>query len=290
MIATLRAGFILLAFVVLTLATIPIQAFFLKVHLRWAAQLPQRYHQAVCALIGVRIHTHGAVVREKAVLLVSNHCSWVDILVLSTLAPMSFIAKHDVASWPGIGLLARLQRSVFVARERRHSVGSTANEVLERLHQGDHIVLFAEGTSSDGNRVLPFKTSLFSVVTPFTRAFVRADGESVAAVQSKDPEDQDHPAFLQTCTLAYVKRWGIPLGRAERPDVAWYGDMVLVPHLWHFLKSGPVDVHVRIGEKLALESFADRKTLASHSEREVRQNLATMLYERNRSSDLGWDL
>ena len=81
-------------------------------------------------------------------------------------APVSFVAKQEVASWPFVSWLAKLQRSVFVDRNRRNEVGDKANEILERLAGGDHIVLFAEGTSSDGNSVVPFKTALFAAAKP----------------------------------------------------------------------------------------------------------------------------
>ena len=98
--------------------------------------------------------------------LISNHVSWIDISVLSAVAPVSFVAKQEVASWPFVSWLAKLQRSVFIDRNRRSEVGDKANEILNRLAAGDHIVLFAEGTSSDGNSVIPFKTSLFAAAKP----------------------------------------------------------------------------------------------------------------------------
>ena len=112
------------------------------------------------------MHVDGSVAREHGVLLISNHVSWLDITVLSAVAPVSFVAKQEVASWPFVKWLAKLQRSVFVDRTRRSEVTDKANEILSRLEAGDHVVLFAEGTSSDGNSVVPFKTPLFAAVKP----------------------------------------------------------------------------------------------------------------------------
>ncbi len=81
--------------------------------------------------------------------------SWVDILILGAQIPLSFVAKSEVASWPFFGLLARLQRCIFVDRKRRTSTGKTANEMGERLKEGDPIVLFAEGTSGMAIRFCP---------------------------------------------------------------------------------------------------------------------------------------
>jgi lyso-ornithine lipid O-acyltransferase len=200
------------------------------------------------------------VVRDRPVLLVANHTTWLDIPVLSAVAPVSFVAKKEVGSWPFVSSLARLQRTVFVDRTRRTAVGQTTGEIGERLAQGDAIVLFAEGTSSDGNRVLPFMTSLFAAAKPAT-------GEANVA-----PD-----AVVQTLSVVYTRLHGLPLGRAERPAVAWYGDMEMRGHAWALLKSGPLDVAIKVGDPVPLASFADRKALARHSEAQVRENVVRIL-------------
>jgi 1-acyl-sn-glycerol-3-phosphate acyltransferase len=194
---------------------------------------------------------------------VSNHTSWLDIPVLSAVAPVSFVAKKDVARWPFVSTLAKLQRTVFVDRERRSAVGATAGEITQRLVAGDAVVLFAEGTSSDGNRVLPFKTSLFAAAKPSARAGERpADGEG---------------AVVQTLSLVYTRLHGVPLGRSARPGVGWYGDMEMQAHAWSLLKAGPLDVRIRIGAPIPLDAFVDRKDLARRSEEEIRENVVRLL-------------
>ncbi len=177
-------------------------------------------------------------------LIVSNHTSWLDIPVLSAVAPVSFIAKKEVAGWPFVSWLAKLQRSVFVDRQRRGAVGETTSEIIRRLQSGDTVVLFAEGTSSDGNRVLPFKTALFAAAKPSAKA-------------AEDAPD----AVVQTLSLVYTRLHGVPFGRADRPLVGWYGDMEMQSHAWQLLKAGPLDVRIRIGPPVPLDSFADRKEL-----------------------------
>ena len=154
----LRAFLVLAAFFAFTLPLMPLQLLFLRTGSRYARTFPHWYHRQVCRIVGIRLNIEGEVAREQGVLLISNHVSWLDITVLSAVAPVSFVAKQEVASWPFVSWLAKLQRSVFVDRNRRNEVGDKANEILERLAAGDHIVLFAEGTSSDGNSVVPFKT------------------------------------------------------------------------------------------------------------------------------------
>jgi len=259
-VGAIRAGSILAGFAGLTLPLMPVQAALLRVAPRHARTFPHWYHRRVCALFGIRLHIDGQVARDKPVLLIANHTSWLDIPVLSAVAPVSFVAKREVGSWPGVSTLARLQRTVFVDRERRSAVGDTAGEIIDRLKSGDTVVLFAEGTSSDGNRVLPFRTSLFAAAKP------------PAKVASGVPD-----AVVQTISIVYTQLHGVPLGRADRPLTGWYGDMELPPHAWSLLKAGPLDVRIVIGKPVPLDAFADRKELARHSEDEVRANVVRIM-------------
>lgn len=260
----LRGAAVLAGFAGLTVPLLPVQAALLRLSPRLARRFPHWYHRQVARLFGLRLEITGAVRRDAPVLLVANHSSWLDIVVLSALAPVSFVAKREVGSWPGVRTLAHLQRTVFVDRDRRTAVGETANEIIERLAAGDAIVLFAEGTSSDGNRVLPFRTSLFAAAKPPARVAGGVAGGVPGAV-------------VQTVSIVYKRLHGVPLTRAERPLTGWYGDMDLPPHAWELLKAGPVDVSITVGEPVPLDDFADRKALARHSEDEVRANVLRLL-------------
>ena len=121
----LRAWLVLSAFFAFTFPLMPLQLLFLRTGSRYARIFPNWYHRQVCRLIGVRLHIDGSVARERGVLLISNHVSWLDITVLSAVAPVSFVAKQEVASWPFVSWLAKLQRSVFVDRTRRAEVTVT---------------------------------------------------------------------------------------------------------------------------------------------------------------------
>ncbi len=256
----IRAAAILAGFAALTLPLIPVQAALLRTSPRLARRFPRWYHRQVCRLLGLRLDIEGRIAAHAPVLVVSNHVSWLDIPVLSAVAPISFIAKKEVGTWPFVSTLARLQRSVFVDRTRRTAVGDTTSEIMARLQAGDAIVLFAEGTSSDGNRVLPFKSSLFAAVKPSPASGHAGPG-----------------ACIQTLALTYTRLHGLPLRRADRPLVGWYGDMELASHAWNLLKAGPLDVEIRIGPPVPLADFTDRKQLARHSEAEVRQAVARSL-------------
>ena len=253
----IRATAILSAFMVLTVPLMPVQAALVKLLPRAARRFPNWYHRQVCGLLGVKLNIEGAVTIDAPVLLVCNHTSWLDIPVLSAVAPLSFVAKKEVGGWPFVSSLARLQRTVFVDRSKRQAAGEAADEITQRLASGDTIVLFAEGTSSDGNRVLPFKTSLFGAV-------INAETSKTHVV-------------VQTAAIVYTHLHGVPLARADRPHIGWYGDMEMQSHAWHILKSGPIGVTIRISEPVELTSFASRKDLALTSEREVRRAVLGLL-------------
>ena len=241
-----RAAVILAVFLIVTFLLIPVQWLGLVLRLPYARTFPHRYHRFVARLFGIHIHVLGQPVRGG--LLVANHTGWLDIVIFSAVKPLSFVAKSEVASWPFFGTLARLQRTVFVTRARRSETASARDELRDRLLAGDTLVLFPEGTSSDGNGVLPFKSALLGA------AEAQMDGRHV---------------MVQPVSTTYTGIHGIPMGRENRPLFAWYGDMELVPHLWEALKAGPLDVVVEFHPPLSLDAM-DRKELARQAEIMVR--------------------
>ncbi len=193
-------------------------------------------------------------------LILSNHVSWLDVLVVTALTPVVFVAKSEVARWPVFGWLAKLQRSIFINRQARHQTGAATREIADRLLGGDAVVLFAEGTSSDGIRILPFRSALIGAVH-------HALGDST----------HHSEVTVQPMSLAYVRFGGLPMGRALRDRVAWYGDVELIPHLLHVLACGAVDVTVSWGEAVAYDMRADRKQIARNAERSVRRMTSAAL-------------
>jgi lyso-ornithine lipid O-acyltransferase len=249
-----------LAFVALTLVLLPFQLIGIAFDLPLQRSIPHLYHRILCALIGVRIREVGRRSAATPVLILSNHVSWLDICVIAALAPVVFIAKSEVAGWPVLGWLARLQRTIFIDRRARHQTGAATREIAARLLGGDAVVLFAEGTSSDGIRVLPFRSSL------------------VGAVHHALGNTAHHThVTVQPMSLAYVGFGGVPIGRGLRERVAWYGDVELVPHLLRVVASGAVDVIVSWGEATAYDMSADRKAIARGAERSVRRMTAAAL-------------
>ena len=250
----IRPWVVLAMFVMLTLPLMPLQQLFLWFSPRMARALPMHYHRLLCRLLGVKVEVFGRVPQHGPLLIVSNHVSWLDIVVLSAIAPVSFVAKKEVAGWPLFGCLARLQRTVFVDRDRRHATGTSRGEMRERLAAGDIIVLFAEGTSGDGRTVLPFKTSFFGAA--------------------------EMPGVLvQPVTLAYRGHRNLPMTRRLLPSYAWYGDMELAPHLIGAVSAGPIEVAAVCHPPLSLTGEVNRKALARHAEDQVRRGLVLALHD-----------
>jgi 1-acyl-sn-glycerol-3-phosphate acyltransferase len=254
--AWLRAAFLVAAFLILTLLLMPVQWLLLKLGSRAARTFPNRYHRMVAALFGIHIRKIGRPVTGEGVLMVANHTSWADIIIFSAAAPLSFVSKAEVARWPLFGTLARLQRTVFVERTRRSATGESRDEIRERLLAGDTLLLFPEGTSHDGNTVLPFKSALLGAAEA-----VLANGQHVK---------------VQPVSAAFTGLHGLPMGRETRPLFAWYGDMEMVPHLWEALKAGPLDVVVQFHPPFSLDVM-DRKTLAKKAQEVVQNGQALAL-------------
>lgn len=259
--STLRFYSRVAVLVPVTVIGIPLQ--WIVVRFQWPGRrtIPMLYHRIVCATLGIRRIVHGTPPRGKAALIVSNHVSWLDICVLSALTPLSFIAKSEVGTWPVVSLLARLQRTLFIDRTRRKDTARTNGAVAERLQAGDAIVLFAEGTTGDGTRVLPFRSAL-----------VGAAREALASENSNNLD-----VVLQPLAITYVRRDGLPLRRGDRPDIAWHGDMDLVPHLKGIMSGGPIDVQLTWGTPIPFTAETDRKQATRKMEEEVRAHVREAL-------------
>src|SRR3954471_23359177 len=156
----LRQIVVVLLFALVTLPLMPLQWLAITIKSPLRRRIPVLYHRFVCRLLGIRVRRVGAPVSQRPLLIVANHSSWLDISVITAQAPVVFVAKAEIARWPFFGLLAKLQRTVFVERDRRQKTGEVNAEIGRRLAEGDPVLLFGEGTAGDGNRVMPFRTAL----------------------------------------------------------------------------------------------------------------------------------
>jgi 1-acyl-sn-glycerol-3-phosphate acyltransferase len=194
----------------------------------------------------------------RPTLFVCNHTSYIDIEALGAVVPGCFVAKSEVAGWPGFGLLAKLQRTIFVERRAQRTAGQR-DVMAERLAAGDNLMLFAEGTSNDGNRVLPFKSALFSVA---------------------EQPINGSPVTVQPVSIAYTRLDGMPLMRHMRPLFAWYGDMELAGHLWTLLGTGDITVVIEFHSPVTMDQFGSRKALATHCHQVIAAGVSAAIHGR----------
>jgi 1-acyl-sn-glycerol-3-phosphate acyltransferase len=249
-----RVPVIAVCFFVMTPALIAVQWALERLRLPGWPTITMLYYRLLRKLLRARVNVVGALVKNHPVLIVANHVSWLDIVLLGSIAPVAFIAKREIADWPLIGRAAKAQRSVFVDRMRRHQTADAIAEIAKRLTEGTPVVLFAEGTSSDGNRVLQFRSALV--------------GAARDALGQVAPAQQ---IMVQPLSICYTRVQGIPMGRQHRPLVAWYGDLDFMPHIKEFIRRGAVDAVVTWGEPIAYDIATDRKTLVKSLEGTVRR-------------------
>lgn len=214
----------------------------------------------ICRLIGLGRRQNGHPMAGPGAC-VSNHVSWLDILVLNAGAPLRFVAKSEVAAWPGIGLLARGTGTVFVAR-KRGDARAHATLLASQLRPAPPLMIFPEGTTTDGLRVLAFKPTLFE-------AFYAPEGPQ--APPQAPPQTTAQSQHVQPVTLRYTAPPGM------RPDFyGWWGDISIGAGLLAVLshpRQGRVEVTYH--EPLRVADHANRKALALAAETAVRAPLMT---------------
>jgi 1-acyl-sn-glycerol-3-phosphate acyltransferase len=259
--ALLASGRLIL-YAALTVATMPVQALALVASPSLAVRIPQAYHRLCRRIFGMHVAVSGRFSDARPTLFVSNHVSYLDIMVLGSLIGGSFVAKAEIAGWPLFGWLARLQRTVFVDRQRA-STAIQGELIRQRLSAGDNLILFPEGTSGDGNRTLRFKSALLG------GADLAIDGRSLA---------------VQPVSVVYTRLDGIPIGRAFRPFFAWYGDMMLATHMWRMAGLGTTTAAVHFHPPLTVAECGSRKALAHAAHAAVAGGVAALLSGREIAS------
>jgi len=206
---------------------------------------PVHFHRLLAAILRLSVRRFGAASAPGARLVVANHVSWLDIPALGAIEPLTFLAKKEVGG-PWLGRqVADLQGVVYVDRQRKRCIPQVNADMATAMRRGEGVVLFAEATTGDGNRLLKFRSSHFEAA--------RAAG-----------------ALVQPVYLDYARLDGFPLTRRDRPRIAWYGDTTFLPHLIGVLRSGGIVCDIHYGEPLRAQDFADRKALARATERAVR--------------------
>lgn len=244
-----RITFLVLVVLPFTLLGLPVQLGLLATGSRFWPVLPRIFFRLLARGLGLSITRVGAPLAGRTVLIVSNHISWLDIIAIAASMNVTFVAKADVARWPMVGFLAALAKTIFVDRTRRTATGATHGQMARRLSEGGAVLLFAEGTSDVGLRVLPFRSALM--------------GAASAALDTGTA--QDIP--IQPMAIAYTALDGLPIGHNQRARVAWVGDMGLGDNLGAILSTGRIDITLSLAPPLP--AGLDRKQAARHAQDQV---------------------
>jgi 1-acyl-sn-glycerol-3-phosphate acyltransferase len=235
-----------LLFLSWTMLLASLQLFVRRIRPDLTSWLPMRWHRGCCRIFGLEVEISGCVTTQKPVLFVSNHVSYLDISLLGSILPGAFIAKADIEQWPLFGVLAKLQNTLFIERASRHVKGQL-DQMQQHLQQQENLILFPEGTSSDGSAVLPFKSALFK------------------SVEKGSPV----PVWIQPVSLAYHTYDGQPMSPAIRDYYAWYNDMPAVSHMLKMAGMKRATISVILHPAISGEQFPNRKALAEYCQQQV---------------------
>ncbi|MET3899289.1 1-acyl-sn-glycerol-3-phosphate acyltransferase [Devosia sp. UYZn731] len=260
----LRSLFFVFVYIPVLIVVIPAQALVNALHLPFWNVIPRFFHRVGCVFLGLRVRVIGQPATGRATLLVSNHISWTDIVAIGSVADVTFVAKREVGEWFFVGMMARLQKTIFVDRTRRSDAGRTSREMGRHMAGGNAVLLFAEGQSDIGTHVLPFRSAL------------------VGAAQIAMIEAGATDVLIQPLTIAYTRLQGLPVSRNERSLIAWVKSKSLKQNIGEILSGGVKDVTVAFGTPMALGEGADRKAVSKAAENEVRRTLVAL----NRGRDI----
>lgn len=253
MLKTLRIIWRAFLFILITIPVVISQsAVLFLTKTKGAYAIPFLWQNGVRRIFGIEMIIEGKPAHDDQVLFVGNHLSYLDIPLVGSVVKASFVARGDLSGWPVFGYLARLQQTIFISRKREDALAG--RELLETsLTQGKSLIIFAEGTSSNGAQILPFKSSLFGLaydnptgkhlpVQPFTISLLEIDGKPVAS-------------------------------DTQRDLYAWHSDMTLPDHILAFAGRRGAKLKVTFHPPLDSDAFKNRKDLCRAAEQLVRNGL-----------------
>ena len=223
-------------FILLTIFLVSMKFFFQFFSKKISQKIIQIFHKLVLWLVNISVDVIGERnLGNVPTLYVSNHLSYLDIPVLGSIINGRFIAKNDISNWPIIGLLSKVGNTIFINRNLRF-LKKNKSIIYDYISKGNNVILFPEGTTSDGIRVLRFKSSLFT------------------SLAQKD-------ILIQPIVIKYKSINGMPLDRWLKPIIAWYGDMDLKPHLINILKLFSIKTKIILLPPLNGRNYTNRKDM-----------------------------
>lgn len=261
----LRVARRLVLIVLWVLICFPVQALLVALPGRANEVSARRFWQGFCAILGMRVRVLGEPAHRTAdgrpIVYIATHCSWLDIPVLGARLDAAFIAKEEIGKWPVVSWIAKLGRTVYVRRVRASTVRER-DEMRARLAAGDSLILFPEGTTSDGSRVLPFRSAFLSVA----EIPVSPDGRS---------------AIVQPVSLVYDRLARMPVCRANRLVFAWPGDMDLASHFLRFARLQGFRATILLHPPVDPAAYGSRKALSEAVWRIVADGAAELRQNRD---------
>jgi lyso-ornithine lipid O-acyltransferase len=241
MVPLARGVSLALTLAVMAMALAPVYWLHLRVRpgAYWGSRL---FSTAVLRSLGVRVSLSGNSPLPGRALLIANHVSWLDILALMSVVDTSFLAKREVESWPFVGFMARLHRTIFVDRARRASVGGVNARIVERLRSGQRVLVFPEGTTTAGDGVAPFHRAHFAVVQTLAQSEPRID------------------TVVHPVALSY-----------SGAHAAWTGDQSLLSHLLELLRSDDLACRIAFLEPDPVSADLDSRAMAKRVRQRIEQ-------------------
>ena len=214
---------------------------------RWISRLINwNFAALVSAILNIKIAVEGETesLRSGGYFIVSNHLGYVDGIVLGSIFPVIYVSKKEVRGWPLFGPWTALCGTIYIDRQRKDKIPLLVGEITRKLSQRANVLLFPEGTSTNGDRILPFQSAPFA-------APLRA-GTTIAPL-----------------TITYKRIDRQSLSNENRDRIYWYGDMEFVDHFWNLLAVRSIEVVVKIQPEIETTRYKNdslgRKALSQAS-------------------------
>ena len=228
----------------------PIQFLLILVKSNLRFFLPLIFHKFLLKILGIRLSIKGKPSERKPLILIGNHCSYLDIIILGSVLPVCFVAKSEIKGWFLFGTLASLQNSIFIDRRNFKALDSL-KKISKNLSSNFALIIFPEGTTNNGKRVLKFRASLFKIF-------------------------EDDPTLgLQNFSLCYTHINSMPIDNRMRPNIAWYGEMSLITHLKKLLNYSSIGAKLQFHPTIVPHGVT-RKIISEESREQVIKGLNSL--------------
>ena len=250
--SVIRLILILFLLTIFIFISIPLQIIFNIIGFKLRRIYPLFFYRIIKFITGIQINfdKNSYNKRIKGTLFVANHVSWFDIICLGTILNARFIAKKEVSEMGIFGFLAKLSNTFFIDNSNKNKIIEYNKLIKSKLEKGENFIIFPEGTTSDGNGVNQFKSSMLE-----------------CAFNNKNE------TFVQPISICYSKKNNIPMGLFLRRNIAWVGDTSMVEAMANLLSSGPITVDLVFHHVLDIKKFNNRKDLTLFCEEQILQGL-----------------